>query len=165
MDASTITRGTVLKCYFPYDEAPHQPGPKPHYCLAVETPFEHRGVVYVVVAYSTSRIDDRLVQAHRGAALFTVPSEFISGDSMPHGLGHYLLDRVAVLPLTSKWFLPFRAKFNFTTEKACGGDSKRLDMYERFVLAQRVLLAATREVLLHFVNTNEVGLAPNTQLR
>lgn len=165
MDASTITSGTILKCYFPYDEAPQQPGPKPHYCLAVEAPFGYRGGIYVVVAYSTSRIDEELVQAHQGAALLTVSSEFTTGDSMPNGLGHFVLDRVAVLPLTSKWFVPFRAKFTFVSQEQCRGDAKRLEMYLRFVFAQRVMFAATKKVLEHFLETNEVGLAPKQHLR
>ena len=165
VDASNISIGTILKCYFPYDEAPQEPGHKPHYCLAVEAPFEYRGGIYVVVAYSTSRIGEDLVQAHHGNALLTVSSEFTTGDPMPNGLGHFVLDRLAVLPLTNKWFVPFRAQFTFVTEEQCRGDAKRLEMFERFVFAKRVMFACAKDVLQHFVATNQVGLAPKQQQR
>lgn len=59
----------MLKCLFPYDNDPHQPGPKPHYCLVADIPFSVGDQHYVAVAYGTSKLDENLLRAHRGLIL------------------------------------------------------------------------------------------------
>jgi hypothetical protein len=163
MNPSLIKSGTVLKCQFPYDDAPHSPGPKTHFCLAVDAPLEYRGRTYVVVAYGTSRIDDDLLDAHQGVVL-TVKSSFIKGDPLPKDRGHFV-DHVALLPLTEEWILPFHAEFDFMTKEQRGTDPQRYEIWRAFEFSKSVMFRATHEVLDHFLKTKKVGILPGAKLR
>lgn len=88
----------MLKCLFPYDNDPHQPGPKPHYCLVADIPFSVGDQHYVAVAYGTSKLDENLLRAHRGLIL-SVDSAHLKGSALPGPVSHFVLDHVALLPL------------------------------------------------------------------
>lgn len=165
MDASQIARGVVLKCLFPYDNDPHQPGRRPHYCLVADSPFALRDQHYVAVAYGTSKLDETLLRAHRGLVL-SVDSAHLKGSALPGPVGHFVLDHVALLPLTKDWIYPdFRARFDFMRPEQRENDRQRQRLFEVFLLAERRMLAATDDLLETFDRTKRIGLPPGKTLR
>jgi len=68
MPTPNLIRGAVLKCSFPYDTDPAQPGPQPHYCLYIDS-IEVQGSRSIALCYGTSRLDEGLLRAHNGAIL------------------------------------------------------------------------------------------------
>ncbi|KAF7964131.1 hypothetical protein AWV80_41755 [Cupriavidus sp. UYMU48A] len=165
MDASQIVRGVVLKCLFPYDNDPHQPGQKPHYCLVADVPFALGDQHYVAVVYGTSKLDEDLMRAHRGLIL-SVDSAHVKGSALPGPVGHFVLDHVALLPFTKDWiYSDFRARFDFMRPEQREKDRKRQRLYEDFLLAERRMLAATDELLETFDRCKLIGLPAGKTLR
>ncbi|WP_163013100.1 hypothetical protein [Burkholderia stabilis] len=165
MQASQIARGVVLKCLFPYDNDPHQPGPKPHYCLVADIPFSVGDQHYVAVAYGTSKLDENLLRAHRGLIL-SVDSAHLKGSALPGPVSHFVLDHVALVPLHEDWiYSDFRARFDFMREEQRRNDRERQRLYETFLLAERQMLAATDELLETFDRTQLIGLPQGKTLR
>lgn len=165
MDASQVVRGVVLKCLFPYDSDPHQPGQKPHYCLVADVPLHWEDQHYVAVAYGTSGLDEDLMRAHRGLIL-SVDSARLKGSTLPGPVGHFVLDHVALLPLNKDWiYSDFRARFDFMRPEQRENDRERQRLYEMFLLAERRMLAATDDLLETFDRTKLIGLPTGKTLR
>ncbi|MBN3761290.1 hypothetical protein [Burkholderia sp. Ac-20365] len=165
MDASRIKRGVMLKCRFPYDDAPHLPGMKPHYCLAVTDALHFEGKVYVLVAYGTSKLDEDLLRAHQGLIL-SVPSIYIKGATLPEATGHFVADHVALLPLTSDWiYEDFFGTLDFVATAAQENDARRSRLYESFLAAEKAMLAASRDLVKSFFDSRQPGLKPGKTLR
>lgn len=164
MDTS-LPRGTVLLCKFPYDEAPHEPGPAWHFCLA-EDLYEHDGKIYVVVCYGTSATDDALLARHRGAIL-TVDKAFIKGIDMPKSRGQFIADRVALLPYTNEFVHPtvrgrldcFRAKGEQET------DAQRARLLQQFERIEKILIREAIKCAASLFTKGKVGLPAGKTLR
>lgn len=153
-------RGTVLKCYFPYDSNPSQPGPLPHYCLVVED-YELAGQRYAALCYGTSKLDDRLMRTHRGL-VFSVPSNCISG-AMPGVITHFIGDHVALVSLDDRWRYPkFQARLDFVREQK---DPQRRRLFEQFTLFERAMVTNAIDALDHFRKTGKLGLPRGKLLR
>ena len=111
---TSYSRGSVLKCLFPYDTKPSLPGPQSHYCLFISD-YAIAGKTYATVCYGTSRLDDDLIRSHKGCIL-SVPSQFIKG-KMPGIVTHFIADHVALISLDDAWVYPyFQARLDFVRE-------------------------------------------------
>ncbi|WP_396334143.1 hypothetical protein [Burkholderia anthina] len=166
MSSSPFVRGAVLKCRFPYDSHPNQPGPRPHYCLSV-TQFESSGTLYAAVCYGTSKLDEPLLRKHAGMIL-SVPSSFIRGE-MPGPVTHFIGDHIAFVPYNSKWFyMDFQARLDYVREKDRQGDFKRQRLYQDFVRFEEIMAASVgQDVDFWAQNENRqvLGLPPGKKLR
>lgn len=163
METSRYPRGTVLLCYFPYDNNPHQPGPEPHFCLLVDQ-YEHEGKQYVAVCYGTSSFDEKLFDRHNGLVL-TVGKEFIKGVDMPKDRGNFIADHVALLPLDDQWIVPtVRGRFDFMRPEK-REDATRIRLYSQYQALEQAMLKATIEVVDSFFRTGKVGLPGGKKLR
>lgn len=161
MPTPNLVRGAVLKCSFPYDSAPTQPGPLPHYCLYIDS-VEVEGSRYVAVCYGTSRLDEELLRAHSGAVL-SVASQFIKGD-MPSGVAHFVCNHVAAIP--EAWIYGnFVARLDFIRAERRRTDQRRQRLYEAFEAVEDVMERAALDVLNHFTSTGRIGLPSGTTLR
>lgn len=163
MPTSHFPRGAVLKCRFPYDSNPHQPGPQPHYCLfAEETELADKR--FVAVCYGTSRLDSALISAHEGF-IFDVSSNFVRG-AMPGPITHFIVDHVAVLPLDKFWvYLNFEARLDFMREEKRQNDMTRRRLYAQYEMLEPVLKDAAFDALDSFLTSGQVGLPPGKTLR
>lgn len=163
MTPANFVRGTVLKCSFPYDTTPNQPGPLPHYCLYIASGDADGGARYVAVCYGTSRLDNALLRTHSGAIL-SVASQFISGDKLPGEVTHFVCSHVAILP--EAWLYGnFAARLDFIRPERRQNDQRRQRLYEQFQALERVMARAALDALEHTVSSGHFGLPPGKSLR
>lgn len=95
--------GDIVKCWFPFDTAPDQPGPKLRPCLVLGTAADGR----LVVAYGTTKADE----AHEnkgvsGGGEFVVPrSDFLAlSEGQLYDETRFVLSRIVALPFDEKFF-------------------------------------------------------------
>lgn len=158
-----MARGTVLLARFPYDQAPKLPGPSLHFCL-VAGAFEHGQVKAAAVAYGTSRLDDDLLEQHRGLIL-SVPAQHIRGAQMPGPVTHFVVDHVAVLPLVEPWVQP-----RFTARLDCfkavhDADPLRRRLRYQFEQLEPVLRESAIDATRDLIRTRRYGLPEGKLLR
>ncbi|NMM01569.1 hypothetical protein HHL24_26980 [Paraburkholderia sp. RP-4-7] len=157
MDTSRFPRGTVLLCYFPYDDAPDRPGPDPHYCMVVDE-FQHNGKEYVAVCYGTSSFSESLFAKHDSRVL-TVGRQFISGIDMPKDRGNFVADRVAILPVTDQWIVPtVRGRLEFLRRAKRESDVQHARLYAEYMKLEKVMIHAMTIAAKSFSVTGKVGL-------
>lgn len=158
-----MARGTVLLRMFPYQEEPKLPGPSLHYCL-VAAAFEHGQVKAAALAYGTSRLDDALLEQHRGLIL-SVPAQHIRGTQMPGPVTHFVMDHVAVVPLVDPWVLPrFTARLDcFKSEHEA--DPLRRRLRYQFEQLEPVLREAAIDATRDLRKTHTFGLPDGKLLR
>ncbi len=164
METSRFPRGTVLLCYFPYDNCPHQPGPEPHYCLLVDA-YEHEGKQFVAVCYGTSAFDSPLFARHDGLVL-TVGKEYIKGIDLPKDRGNFIADHVALLPLDDEWVKPgVLGRLDFIRPESRERDMHRARLYAQYQSLERAMVRATFDVVDSFFRTGNFGLPSGKRLR
>ena len=157
---TSYSRGSVLKCLFPYDTKPSLPGPQPHYCLFISD-YAIAGRTYATVCYGTSRLDDDLIRSHKGCIL-SVPSQFIKG-KMPGIVTHFIADHVALISLDDAWVYPtFQARLDFIREQR---DPQRQRLYKDFEAFEKAMKFAALDVLKFFRVTGQLGLPAGKTLR
>ncbi|WP_157903480.1 hypothetical protein [Cupriavidus malaysiensis] len=163
MSTSRYPRGTILRCFFPYDTHPQIPGPKAHYCLLAEQ-VELPGESLLAVCYGTSRLDNNLIRKHNGV-IFSVPSGLIRG-TMTGPVTHFVADHVALIKPTERWMeLDWSARLDFMRPEKRENDPRRARLYTEFQAVEEAALRMVEEAVLHFQATGTVGLLPGKTLR
>lgn len=157
-----LARGTVLLARFPYDQAPRLPGPTPHFCLLASVS-RFKDIDVAAVAYGTSRLDEDLLRYHQGLIL-SVPSQHIRGPEMSSPVTHFVIDHVALMPLNSAWFLPFRARLD-CFKPAHRSDPWRRRLLEAFEQCEPMLRASALEAIDSVIDTQQFGLPAGKLLR
>ncbi|MBW5284132.1 hypothetical protein [Burkholderia gladioli] len=161
---TSLPRGSVLRCRFPYEENPHTPGPTWHYCL-LSGQYEFAGDILVAVCYGTSAVDETLFAKHRGSIL-TVDKQFIKGIDLPKDRGSFIADRVALVPLHEEWIdLQHVGRLDIFREKKRMADAQRASLFEDFGRIEKIMLRSTMDTAANFLKTGNVGLPPSKTLR
>jgi hypothetical protein len=161
---SSLPRGAVVLCNFPYDDNPDVPGPAAHFCMVVGQ-YEHKGQQYAAVCYGTSADDEALFANHRGNVM-TVNSDLIKGIEMSKGRTNFLADRVAILPLNDKWFVPtVRGRLDIFRPEKREKDVHRTRLFQQFEKLEKVMLRAAMVAAAHLLQTGKAGLPPGKTLR
>jgi hypothetical protein len=158
-----LARGTILLARFPFQDSPKLPGPAFHFCLFVGA-FQHGEVKVAAMAYGTSRLDEVLLEQHRGVIL-SVPSQHIRGAQMPSSVSHFVMDHVAVLPWVDAWVQP-----RFAARLDCFKQSHQADPHRRrlrlqFEQLEPVLHASALDATRDFIKTRMFGLPQGKLLR
>jgi len=158
----TLSRGSILKCRFPFDSAPGLPGPNAHYCMFSDMHSEG-GQPYFAVAYGTSRLDPALISAHGTRhGILSIGSTFIRG-AMTGPVTHFIARHVAIVPIS--WvYSNFSARLDFMRPEA-RTDQHRLTMYRQFEAFEEIMDRAALSALNHFLTTGQPGLPPGALLR
>jgi hypothetical protein len=163
MDTS-LPRGAVVLCNFPYDDNPNVPGPTAHFCIVVES-FEHKGQQFAAVCYGTSADDQALFAQHHGNVM-TVSSSLIKGIEMSKGRTNFLADHVAIVPLNDKWFVPtVRGRLDIFRPEKRENDVQRARLFQQFEKLEKVMLRGAMIAAAHLLQTGKVGLPPGKTLR
>jgi hypothetical protein len=158
-----MPRGTILLCRFPFQTSPKLPGPLFHFCLFVDA-FEHGDVNVAAMAYGTSRLDDALLEQHRGLIL-SVPAQHIKGAQMPGPVTHFVVDHVAVLPMVDAWVQPrFIARLD-CFKQAHDADPLRRRLRQQFEQLEPVLRASALDATRDMIKTRRFGLPEGKLLR
>ncbi|MBK4735957.1 hypothetical protein [Noviherbaspirillum pedocola] len=97
------TMGKVLKCWWPHDEQPNQPGPKWRPVFFWGTAYID-GKKFYAVAYGTTQISERK-EAKNGGDVF-VPAQV--GDSFRRHDGRYDFNDIKLIPATAEFFVQDR---------------------------------------------------------
>jgi hypothetical protein len=161
MASSNLVRGSVVKCQFPYVERPHSPGPKPHYCLFIDS-LDVNSDKLVAVCYGTSRLDDDLIGRHNGAIL-SVDNALIKGSPMPGRVAHFACSRVAVI--RQSWiYTNFNARLDFIRPER-RFDALRARMFELYERLEPVMVQAALAAVDHYQRTGRPGLPQDATLR
>lgn len=170
MSSMSLFRGTVVKCNFPFDVCPNKPGPKPHYCLYMDS-VACDGKQYVAVAYGTSRLDTKMMDSHQGLIL-SVPANCISGSipSMSTDRAtistHFIADHIALLEVNAAWIYPnFSARLDFIREEKRHGDMRRQRLFHSFEYFEKHCQRSANEAITLFLSTKRVGLPQGKVLR
>ena len=159
----SLSRGTILKCRFPFEDSPNSPGPAFHYCL-FSTAIKVPGVSdHLIVAYGTSRLDDALLdtQGHKHGVL-SVSSNFIKG-TMPGSVTHFVARHIAVVP--AAWVdQRFNARLDFIRLES-RKDQYRRQLFQQFEAFEHAMDEASEALYIEFLKTGKPGLAPGSNLR
>lgn len=164
MDLSTLTRGSIVKAAFPFEDAPDRPGPFDHYCLFVDRLVSEQTEL-VMLAYGTSRMDDNLARRHGvGGGILSIDSKLVKGDRMGGPVTHFLARHVATVP--KDWIDPkFRARLDFMRPETRQTDAHRQRMYRLFEIFEDVMDGFAHEATKHLARSGRIGLAPGSRLR
>lgn len=117
MVSPLLAHGSILKCAFPFDDAPAQPGPSPHYCLYIDHFTMGNGQLLVSCIYGTSKLDKALINHNHGMIMsvdvqqhINVTQGRLAGPTI-----HFVCDHVALIPCDQDWFYDgFQASLKFT---------------------------------------------------
>lgn len=164
MSTAPNTRGRIVLADFPYTERPHKRGPKQHFCMLVDWR-EIAGKRHAALCYSTSRLDEDLLNACGGAVL-SVPLAYIkvSRGFMSAPVTHFLTQRIAVVP--EDWIDDrFQARLDFIREDRRHEDPVRERLYQSFASCERLMIRATTDVVRYCEEAGQVGLPSRSFLR
>jgi hypothetical protein len=165
MTTTQFLRGSVVLCDFPFVERPHQRGSSEHFCLFVHAEVEgDRNLV--AVCYGTSRLDEKMLSAHRSGAIFSVPKSLIkiSSGFMPGDVAHFVCDHVALIP--ESWINDrFKARLDFMRADVRQNDPARARMFAAFEKVEPLMQLAAIQAVEHKRTTGLLGLPPGRSLR
>lgn len=100
--------GDIIKCWFPFDSAPDQPGPKLRPCLVLGTAADGK----LVVAYGTTKSDEsHESKGVSGGGDFIVPkTDYLAlSEGKLDDETRFVLTRIVALPFDDKYFPSNRA--------------------------------------------------------
>lgn len=164
MSPAPYTRGRIVLADFPYVENPHRRGPKQHFCMLVGW-HEIAGKPHAALCYSTSRLDEDLLQSY-GGALLSVPLAYIkvSRGFMTAPVTHFVTQHIALVP--EDWIdLRFDARLDFIREDRRHKDPVRERLYRSFASCERLMIRATTDVVRYCEEAGQVGLPSRSFLR
>lgn len=157
-----LVRGTVVLARFPFQHLPKQPGPAPHFCLAVDS-FTFDGQQLLAIAYGTSRLDEALLQAHEHRVL-SVSSLLIRGLNMPGPVTHFVTDHVAIVPVNDDWMERHSGRLD-VFKKNHAADPPRRALRAAFDKLYPVMQHAALAALQECEATRLFGLPQGKRLR
>jgi hypothetical protein len=163
-----LVRGAVVKCLFPYDTKPNDPGPFFHYCLYAWHFAGADGTTWVAVAYGTSRLDEALL-AHQNGLVLSVPAKMIrrdrvQADELAGAVTHWVTQHIAVVP--ESWIdARFSARIDFIREEKRRGDVHRQRAFELFTKHEVIMRESALNAVQSAITSGKPGLPPGQTLR